>query len=211
MYRDEELLPLNGIQHWVYCPRQWALIHIDRVWNENSLTAEGRLMHRVADNPAYRQSGTGCLTLRAVRLVSYELGLSGIADVVETDSEGRPVPVEYKHGRPKPGPEDEAQLAAQAICLEEMHNISVPKGYIYYGETRHRLEVVFTDELRELVRQTARQMQQFIVSGEMPPAAADRRKCRRCSLRDLCMPEADALPSPGQYLKTNLTDDAQTP
>lgn len=138
MYTDDEMLMLSGIQHYMFCPRQWALIHIEQQWAENRLTAEGNILHENVDNPFYRQKNGDVITLRSVPVASKTLGLYGITDAVElmpADSSAdtithpkypglwKPYPVEYKRGHSKPDERDEVQLAAQAMCLEEMYGI----------------------------------------------------------------------------------------
>ena len=149
-YGDEDLLMLSGIQHITFCKRQWALIHIEQQWAENNLTIEGNWMHQKVDDPTLMNRNKGIVTLRSVTLVSRRLGLYGISDVVEmvASSSGQNaiqhpkypgfwqlIPVEYKRGKPKKDQIDEVQLCAQAICLEEMYNVSIEKGFLYYGET----------------------------------------------------------------------------
>ena len=170
-YGDEDLLMLSGIQHITFCKRQWALIHIEQQWAENNLTIEGNWMHQKVDDPTLMNRNKGIVTLRSVTLVSRRLGLYGISDVVEMvastsgqNSIRHPkypgfwqlIPVEYKRGKPKKDQIDEVQLCAQAICLEEMYNVSIEKGFLYYGETRHREEVQFTEELRKLVENVSK-------------------------------------------------------
>jgi CRISPR-associated exonuclease Cas4 len=199
-YSQDELLPLSGIQHFVFCRRQWALIHVERQWQENALTAEGKLLHKRADDPFFSEIRNGVITARAVPIASYRLGLTGVCDVVEfTESpegvhlpgkEGvyAPAPVEYKRGHEKRDPCDEAQLCAQAICLEEMLSTTIPLGYLYYGETRHRVSVELTGELRELVRSMAEEMHAYFLRGYTPRVKPSK-ACRSCSLADICLPE----------------------
>jgi len=198
-YTPDELLPLSGIQHFIFCRRQWALIHIERQWQENALTVEGKLLHKRVDNPFFSETRKGVITARSVPIASYRLGLSGVCDVVEfTESpegvqmpsrEGLflPAPVEYKRGREKQEPSDEAQLCAQAICLEEMLSVAIPSGYLYYGETRHRIAVELTAELRELVRNMAEEMHAYFQRGYTPRVKTSK-VCRSCSLADVCLP-----------------------
>jgi CRISPR-associated exonuclease Cas4 len=202
-YTSDELLPLSGIQHFVFCRRQWALIHIEQQWKDNVLTAEGRIMHKRADDPFFTEVRQGVVVARAVPIASYRLGLSGVCDVVEfTESpegvrlpgrEGlyQPAPVEYKRGKPKREPSDEAQLCAQAMCLEEMLSVTIPAGYLYYGETRHRLPVELTTELRELVRKMTGEMHAYFARG-YTPRAKPFKGCRSCSLADICLPDLQA-------------------
>ena len=198
-YTQDDLLPLSGIQHFLFCRRQWALIHIERQWQENVLTAEGRIMHRRADDPFFTEVRNGVITARSVPVVSYRLGLQGVCDVVEfTVSQdgvrlpGREglylaLPVEYKRGKEKHDHSDETQLCAQAMCLEEMLSMDIPKGYLYYGETRHRAETEFTAELRRLVKEMADEMHNYFSRG-YTPRVKPFKGCRSCSLADVCLP-----------------------
>ena len=198
-YQPDELLPLSGIQHFVFCRRQWALIHVERQWQENALTAEGKLLHNRADNPFFSETRNGVITARAVPIASYRLGLAGICDVVEftTSSEGvqlpgreglfLPAPVEYKRGKEKHDHSDEAQLCAQALCLEEMLSVVIPFGYLYYGETRHRVDVELTSQLRELVREMSEEMHAYFQRGYTPRVKTSK-ACLSCSLADVCLP-----------------------
>jgi CRISPR-associated exonuclease Cas4 len=217
-YSDEDLLMLSGIQHISFCARQWAMIHIEQQWVENVLTVEGHHLHERVDDPFAGETRGDVITLRSVSLVSYSLGLYGKADIIEfirsEDDWGVPLktrtgkwlprPVEYKRGKPKPDERDEVQLCAQAICLEEMHNITIPAGALFYGETRHRFEVRFTDELRRKVFNYARLMHEYFEKGYTPPAEY-KSHCKSCSLMDLCMPKNFDKPmSVNQYLNDNL-------
>jgi len=181
-------LPISGLQHLGFCPRQWALIHLEQVWAENRLTAEGRLLHERADLPGQsRRQETR--TVRGLMLESQRLRLTGRADIVEFRPE--PFPVEYKRGKRKPTDCDLVQLCAQALCLEEMLGTSVPQGAIFYGEPRRRLEVVFTAELRLRVEMLVFTMHRMYASHETPPAEPGKH-CQRCSLVNVCLPEATA-------------------
>ena len=198
-YTPDDLLPLSGIQHFLFCRRQWALIHIEQQWQENALTAEGRIMHKRADDPFFTETRNGVITARSVPIASYRLGLSGVCDVVEFTASPEGVklpgrdglylaaPVEYKRGREKRDPCDEAQLCAQAICLEEMLAVSIPAGYLYYGETRHRVPVELTVELRGLVREMSDEMHAYFARGYTPRVKTSK-ACRSCSLADICLP-----------------------
>jgi CRISPR-associated exonuclease Cas4 len=198
-YQADELLPLSGIQHFLFCRRQWALIHVERQWQENALTAEGRILHKRADDPFFSERRKGVVTARSVPVASYRLGLSGVCDVVEftVSPEGAKLPgqeglylaapVEYKRGRPKREPSDEAQLCAQAICLEEMLSITIPVGYLYYGETRHRVTVELSAELRGLVSDMAQEMHAYFQRG-YTPRVKPFKGCRSCSLAEVCLP-----------------------
>ncbi len=199
-YSPDDLLPLSGIQHFLFCRRQWALIHVERQWQENALTAEGRILHRRADDPFFTEKRKGVIVARSVPVSSPSLGLSGICDVVEfTDSsqgvslpghEGfyLPAPVEYKRGKKKRERSDEAQLCAQALCLEDMLAVSIPVGYLFYGQTRRRVSVELTDALRDLVRKTAQEMHAYFQRG-YTPRVKPFKGCRSCSLADICLPK----------------------
>jgi CRISPR-associated exonuclease Cas4 len=198
-YQADELLPLSGIQHFVFCRRQWALIHVERQWQDNALTVGGKLLHKRVDDPFFTETRKGVITARSVPVASYRLGLSGVCDVVEfTESPegvkmpGRdglflPAPVEYKRGHEKRDPCDEAQLCAQAICLEEMLAVTIPAGFLYYGETRHRVEVELTAELRDLVCDMSEEMHAYFRRGYTPRVKTSK-ACRSCSLADICLP-----------------------
>lgn len=188
---EEDFIPLSALQHMLYCPRQCALIHVEQAWSENRLTAEGRLLHERADEPGGARR-RGVREVRAMPLRSRALGVSGIADVVELreiDGRARPFPVEYKRGAPKAHRADEVQLCAQAVALEEMFSVEIAEGALFYGETRRRLAVVFDAPLRELTRATAAAARAMILSGETPRAAYEAKRCRVCSLLEICAPK----------------------
>ncbi|MDR3736142.1 MAG: CRISPR-associated protein Cas4 [Acidobacteriaceae bacterium] len=188
---SEKALPLSGLQHLAFCPRQWALIHLEQAWTENRLTAEGRLLHEKADLPG--QSRRHDLhTVRGLSLGSRRLGLSGRADVVEFRPE--PFPVEYKRGRRKPDDCDLVQLCAQALCLEEMLGQPVPRGAMFYGDPRRRLEVEFSAQLRARTETLAAEMHRLYQTRETPPARPGKH-CQNCSLLDICLPNATAEPT----------------
>jgi len=217
-YTQDELLPLSGIQHFVFCRRQWALIHVERQWQENALTAEGKLLHKRADDPFFSETRKGVIAARSVPIASYRLGLAGVCDVVEfTESPegvhlpGReglyaPTPVEYKRGHEKRDPCDEVQLCAQAICLEEMLSTTIPRGYLYYGETRHRVNVELTGELHELVRSMSEEMHAYFQRGYTPRVKTSK-ACRSCSLADICLPELQGNVVPAsKYIQQQIKD-----
>ena len=185
---ERDLIPLSALQHMVYCPRQCALIHNERQWAENLQTAEGRILHDKVDG-GDKETRKGVVTARSVSLRSVALGVAGVADAVEIHEDGTPYPVEYKRGRPKAHRADEVQLCAQALCLEEMLDTSVPEGALYYGLPRRRKAVVFDAELRALTEEVAKQTYTLIRSGDTPPPAYDERKCAACSLLDVCQPQ----------------------
>jgi CRISPR-associated exonuclease Cas4 len=189
MYQEADLLPLSGIQHLLFCERQWGLIHIEQQWEENRLTAEGRLLHTIADSPIVEQRG-GVRTVRALPLRSFRLGLSGKADVVEFPLNGdAPVPVEYKRGRAKFTDVDKVQLCAQGLCLEEMLGVRVPQGALFYGLPRRRTLVEFKADLRAATEALARRMHELYAAAITPPPVL-LPHCRNCSLAGLCQPSA---------------------
>jgi CRISPR-associated exonuclease Cas4 len=181
-----EPLPLSGLQHLAFCPRQWALIHLEQAWVENRLTAEGRLLHERADLPGQVRRDM-LRTVRGLWLESRRLGLTGRADVVEFRPE--PYPIEYKRGKRKPNDCDLAQLCAQALCLEEMLGATVRRGAIFYGEPRRRLEVEFSPELRQSTEELAATMHSLYAQRITPPAMPGPH-CRSCSLIHVCLPTA---------------------
>lgn len=190
MFPAEELIPLSALQHYLYCPRQCALIHLEQIWTENAHTAEGRLLHEKADSGKTETRGD-VKTVTGLLLRSAALGLSGKADVVEfhrKDGAWSPYPVEYKRGRPKKHDADRVQLCAQAVCLEEMLGLPVPEGALFYGKTRRRQTVPFAAELRDEVRRTALNVHELLRQGVTPPPVADER-CAACSLLDDCLPK----------------------
>ena len=181
-------LPISALQHWLYCPRQCALIHVERVWAENRLTAEGRLLHERPDK-GRSSSRDGVRILRVVEITSDVEGLHGVADVVEMRGLD-PIPVEYKRGRPKVHRVDEVQLCAQALCLEEMTGRNVPDGILFYGARRRRTQLAFVDALRSLTRTVANEARAAIETGALPLPTPLRQRCSQCSLKDLCRPDA---------------------
>ena len=189
MYDPADLITLSALQHYLFCPRQCALIHIEQIWEENLYTAEGRLLHEKADSGNVEIRGD-MKTATGLPLRSLELGLAGRADVVEfhrREGEWYPFPVEYKRGRPKAHDADAVQLCAQALCLEEMLGLPVPEGALFYGKTRRRQQVAFDASLRGTTRSIAEAVHSLLERGISPPPAADDR-CAACSLLDQCLP-----------------------
>ena len=188
----DDSLPLSALQHFAFCRRQCALIHIERQWSENRLTAEGRVLHEHAHEGGSEKRSDLRLA-RALPLQSTALGLHGVADIVEfhrrPDGAWQPFPVEYKRGRPKHEPIDAVQLCAQAICLEEMLGQPVPAGAIFYGATHRRHDVAFDDALRAETVRLASAVHDLVATGRTPPPEFAP-KCRSCSLLELCRPEA---------------------
>ncbi len=182
----DDPIPISTLQHYLYCPRQCALIHVEQTYDENLYTLRGNRVHERA-----HESGgeivAGVRLERALPLFSETLGLTGKADVVEFLRDGTPYPVEYKAGVRKKRNADDVQLCAQAMCLEEMLGVHVPEGSIYYDRTRRRRVVAFTEELRDTVRETVRAVRDLYEQSALPEPVADER-CRACSLIDACMP-----------------------
>ena len=195
---DGDLVPLSALQHYLFCPRQCALIHVERAWAENLLTAEGRILHESTDKPGQASRGERRI-VQSMPIRSRALGVAGIADVVELTRDGkrwRPYPIEYKRGRPKAHRADEVQLCAQALCLEEMFSGPVPEGALFYGKVRRRQRVAFDEELRALTRAVAAATRELLAAGRTPAPVYERRRCDACSLKDLCRPQRLARPGP---------------
>ncbi len=214
-YTEDEMLMLSGIQHFAFCPRQWWLIYIDQIWEENHLTALGQQMHERVHDPNQSERRGSIITLRALSIASHSLGLYGIADAVELrpsyTEEGiiHPrypgrwliAPIEYKRGAPKRYTKaDEIQLCAEAICLEEMYGQHIPQGYLFYGETKHRMEVPLTAELRAETQEMALRMHEAL-GGKTTIAPHVRPGCRNCSLRELCLPHIEQCSAVSDYYK----------
>ncbi|HEY0221228.1 MAG TPA: CRISPR-associated protein Cas4 [Lactovum miscens] len=217
MYDEQDYLMISGIQHFLFCRRQWALIHIEQQWQENVLTLEGSYLHEKADQPMIREKRKDRLIVRALRVHSPTFGITGICDVVEfiQDPKGvslngevgtfSPIPVEYKHGKPKQEPSDVLQLAAQAICLEEMLACSIPKGYIYYHETKHREAVAIDETCREKLKDTVAEMHQYW-QRRYTPKVKTGNFCKKCSLQNLCLPKLMNVQTVKGYLDRRLCE-----
>ena len=189
MYEDNELLALSGLQHIAYCERQWALIHVERMWEDSSDTIRGVHFHERVDTSGY-VTVRGVRAERGVHVVSRRLGLYGIADIVEYGKDGQLLgPVEYKVGKPKMDDWDRLQVAAQALCLEEMKGAHIIVGSLFYGETRRRESIQITGKLRLEVERLSETMHRLFENGKTPVASVGT-KCRRCSLHHVCLPEA---------------------
>ena len=223
LYSDENLLGLSGIQHFYFCKRQWALIHIERQWEENQRTVEGQFIHERADDPFICETRGEVITSHAYPLVSYQLGLYGVADVVEyirategialPDREGlwRVCPVEYKRGKPKIDKRDEVQLCAQVMCLEEMLHTKIDKADFFYHEIRRRLNLAITKELRDLVVSLSIEIHRLFNDGITPPAITSQ-NCKACSLVEICVPKLTLnTPSVVNYVKKHATDAIKSP
>lgn len=216
-YREDEYLQLSGIQHYNFCKRQWALIHIEQQWQENVRTIEGENLHQRADQPLIREKRGNKLIVRALPIHSKELGVSGICDVVEfiQDPNGislagedglyRPFPVEYKRGKPKKDESDISQLTAQSICLEEMLSCEIESGFIFYNEIKHRVEVPILPRYREAVRNSFREMHQYL-SQQYTPKVKTGPHCLNCSLQHICLPDILNKRSVASYIEGRLKE-----
>jgi CRISPR-associated exonuclease Cas4 len=216
-YKEEDFLMLSGIQHYAFCPRQWALIHIEQQWEENYFTVMGNIMHENAHNKDFTEKRKNVVITRGMPVFSRTLGIRGDCDVVEfhiekngitlNNYEGtyRPVPVEYKRGKPKEHEADILQLCAQALCLEEMLVCRIETGYIYYGETRRRLEVRIDEELRQKVADSFEKMHQLYEKNYTPKVKVTK-ACKACSLAELCLPKLNKKISVADYLERNLEE-----
>lgn len=228
MHSESDFLPLSALQHFVYCERQCALIHLERAWRENRLTAEGRRLHKNAHEGGPK-TRNGERTTRGLEVRSLTLGLVGICDIVlwkppddllpglslpEAWRQASPddrqrwqiTPVEYKRGKPKKSDCDRVQLCGQALCLEEMLGVSIPAGQLFYGKTRRRTDVPFDDSLRLRTRQAAERMRAMLASRVTPPALYDKAKCDRCSLMPDCLPKLSNRRHPAStWLERQLT------
>lgn len=210
-YEEDDYLILSGLQHFAFCPRQWALIHMENLWAENLRTTEGHLMHERAHNASLRERRGDVIIVRGVSFSSAALGVSGQCDVLEyhadpdgiplpdTDGTWRPYPVEYKRGSPKDHSADRLQLCGQAMCLEEMLCCDIPEGALFYGETRRREIVLFTDELRQEVGDDLAEMHRLFRKGHTPRVKPSK-ACNACSLKELCLPKLMRAKSVASYL-----------
>ncbi len=195
-------IPISALQHAVYCLRQAALIHLERMWAENRFTAEGHVLHVASDRPGHRRI-KGVRRVSALPLSSARLGIAGVADLVEFHAGNRTAnpdcetayPVEFKRGKAKLHRADEVQLCAQGLCLEEMTGAPVPEGALFYGEIKRRVAVPFTAELRTLTEETVAALREVFATGVTPPPTPLISRCRACSLAELCRPKAMARPA----------------
>lgn len=204
MATDTDPIPLSALQHWTYCPRQCGLIHLEQQFAENIHTARGQAVHHLVDTPGY-EVRHGVRVERALPLWSDRLGLIGKADLVEFHPDGTVFPVEFKHGRKRQKTHDDIQLAAQALCLEDMLGRPVPQGAIFHASSHRRRAVDITPELRALVVDTAEAIRAMLTSGKLPSPVNDAR-CKECSLRDICQPEALTSLEKQREQRTRLFD-----
>ena len=202
--REDALIPLSALQHYLFCPRQCALIHVEQLWAEDAATAAGRLLHEKVDAGG-GETRPGVRIALGLALRSFALGVAGKADAVEfRGSPPRPFPVEYKRGKPKTHRADEVQLCAQAICLEEMFGHAVPEGALFYGMPHRRIAVAFDAGLRALTAEVAAATRVMIAGGRTPPPTR-MPACRRCSLQELCRPDRlEKPPKIARWLERQL-------
>ena len=218
MYNEEDFLQLSGIQHFEFCRRQWAIAYIELQWQENVRTVEGKILHENAHDASLKEKRGDLLIVRAMPIHSREMGVSGECDVVEfykveegihlagKDGFYKAIPVEYKRGKPKTEDSDILQVAAQALCLEEMLCCRIPYGYIYYGETRHRMKVEFTDEIQEKVKNTFAEMHRYYEQRYTPKVKTSK-KCNACSLKDICLPVLNKKKSVSGYIDRIIAEE----
>lgn len=217
-YDEEDFLNLAGLQHFAFCRRQWALIHIEQQWSENLRTAEGQILHENAHDPFSAEKRGEVLISRGMAVFSRTLGVNGVCDVVEfhaspkgvelagRDGKWLPVPVEYKRGTPKENDADNLQLCCQAMCLEEMLLCSrIPKAYLYYGETARRTAVPLNDVLREKVRSLLAEMHELYAQS-YTPRVKPTKSCNACSLKNLCLPKLCRAGSASEYIHKRLEE-----
>ena len=197
----DEVLAISALQHYAYCPRQYALIHVEQVWSENRYTAEGRILHKRVDAAEPEQRGATRFE-RGVSVLSRTLGLTGKLDLLEIESADPPrfTPVEYKRGKPKTEDWDRIQLCAQALCIEEMRDVQVKEGAVWYWEVRQRVKVEIDRSLRETTIATIDQARELLVQGRTPPPTQHKKRCRACSLADICQPQRFRADRSGDYV-----------
>ena len=186
--REDQYIMLSALQHYLFCQRQCALIHVEQVWAENQFTAEGNALHEKAHEGSSNSRGN-IRTLRTLHVASSKLRATGQCDIVEFHKDGTILPIEYKRGKPKSHRADEVQLCAQAICLEEMLDVEIARGNIFYGQQKRRTPIDFDPELRELVSETAKATHAMIAEGKTPIAEYEKKKCEACSLIEICQPK----------------------
>lgn len=215
--KEDEYLLISGIQHFIYCRRQWALIHVEQQWGENFFTIDGEIKHDKVDNGEVFESKKGIKIIRSMPVVSHELKVQGVCDVVELipdpngyyfsryDGKFKVFPIEYKRGKAKSDGSDILQLLAQVVCLEEMLGLTINEGACFYFETRRREQVVFTADMREWLRETVDEMNNYY-SRKYTPKVKKTRKCVSCSLNGLCLPELDGKMTVAQYIERRLKE-----
>ena len=221
-YREEDYLMLSGIQHFSFCRRQWALIHIEQQWDDNVRTVEGNIFHKKAHDGYSSEKRKDVIISRGMPVFSRSMGVSGVCDIVDfhrDDQNGVSLhgrdgkyliyPVEYKKGQPKEDVTDILQMAAQAMCLEEMLECSVPKGYLFYGEIRRRVEVALDEKIRRQVRDAFAEMHQYF-ERRYTPKVRRTKSCNACSLKNICLPQLMKHPSAKEYISGRIGEGGET-
>lgn len=215
-YKEDDFLLLSGIQHFIFCKRQWALIHIEQQWQENLRTIEGEILHEKTHDNTIKEKRGDLIVTRGMAVFSRQLGVTGACDVVELhkaadgvnifgrDGTYKPIPVEYKRGKPKEDESDVLQLCAQAMCLEEMLLCEIPEAFLFYGETKHRLKIILDDDLRGHVKAIFKEMHE-IYDRRHTPKVKPAKSCKACSLTEICMPKLCKNPSVSNYIKKNVS------
>lgn len=217
-YMEDDFLMLSGIQHFAFCRRQWALIHIEQQWQENEHTIQGELLHKRVHDPWLKEKRSDVIISRSLPVFSRTMGVSGVCDIVEfhksedgTSLHGhrgmfQVYPIEYKKGSPKDTEIDILQLTAQAMCLEEMLSTRIEEGAVYYGETHRREVIAFTDELRTKVKNIFEEMHQ-LYDKRYTPKVKWSKSCNACSLKDICLPKLGKAPSVKEYIHKAVMED----
>ncbi|MCD8056078.1 MAG: CRISPR-associated protein Cas4 [Clostridiales bacterium] len=220
-YSEEDYLQLSGLQHFIFCRRQWSLIHIESLWSENYLTVDGELFHEKAHDTDFVESRGDVIVTRGVYVRSARLGVSGQCDILEfhrdpggislagREGKWQPYPIEYKRGRPRGDTGDAHQLCGQAMCLEEMLLCRIPSGALYYGETRRRVPIEFTDELRAEVENALSEMHELYRRG-YTPKVKPKKGCQSCSLKEQCLPKLLRAKSAREYISRSLQEESDT-
>lgn len=216
-YKEEDYLSLSGIQHFEFCRRQWALIHIEQQWQENLRTVEGEILHEKAHDNFLKEKRGDIIISRGMAVFSKSLGINGVCDIVELhkDKDGvsifgreglyKPIPVEYKRGKPKENDVDIMQLTAQVICLEEMLNCCIKEGYLFYGEINHRLKISITDDYKNRVAEICKEMHS-LYERRYTPKVKPTKSCRACSLSEICMPKLCKNLSVEDYIERSFKE-----
>lgn len=218
IYSDDDILSISGIQHFVFCRRQWALIHIEQQWAENLLTVSGEIMHKNAHDNTFSEKRKDMIISRGMNIMSYSLGINGVCDVVEfhkSDSgaiingyEGqyKIIPVEYKHGQPKEDKADIFQVAAQALCLEDMFCTKIEEVHIYYGKTKRRQKIILDDTVRTELISIINEMHS-LYKRKYTPKVKKNKKCRACSMADLCIPTLTKTSTVSEYISSCINEE----
>ncbi len=216
-YNEDDYLMISGIQHFIFCRRQWALIHIEQQWEDNFFTVDGELKHERTDQPEIHEKRGDIITIRALSIKSKVLGITGKCDVVELKKDERGIfipqyndyynitPIEYKRGKPKENNSDILQLLAEVFCLEEMLETRIDTGYLFYFETRRREEIHFTEELRRLMKEVIGEMHSYMDRGYTPKVKSGK-KCETCSLKDICLPKLEKSRDVKQYIQGRISE-----